>query len=159
MASAAMHVIIDADAGAIDSVMAVMETAFDPGFGEAWQREQCLGIMGLPGVWLTLGLCDDQVKGFTLSRIIADEAELLLIATVPEIRKQGLGALLLENVINNAALRGASRLHLEVREGNPASGLYQRFGFVPVGRRRAYYKGKFGQSFDALTLTMMLEDI
>ena len=158
-ATAAMPVIIDADADAIDSVMAVMDTAFDSDFGEAWRREQCLGILGMPGVWLSLGFSGDQVKGFTLSRIVTDEAELLLIAVIPEVRRQGLGAMLLTNVINSAALRGASRLHLEVREGNPASSLYQRFGFVPVGRRHAYYRGKFGQSFDALTLTRMLEDI
>jgi [ribosomal protein S18]-alanine N-acetyltransferase len=134
----------------------VMDTAFDADFGEAWRREQCLGILGMPGVWLSLGFSGDQVRGFTLSRIVADEAELLLIAVMPAGQRQGLGAMLLENAINNAAGRGASRLHLEVREGNPASSLYRRFGFVPVGRRHAYYRGKFGQSFDALTLTCVL---
>lgn len=151
--------IAEADAGAIDAVMSVMETAFDPTFGEAWRREQCLGILGMPGVWLTLALNADQIKGFTLCRLIADEAELLLIAVEPSAQNQGIGGILLEHAIHCASQKGASRLHLEMREGNPAAQLYQRFGFAPIGRRAAYYRGKFGEAFDALTLTCMLKDI
>jgi Acetyltransferases len=151
--------IIEADEGFIDSVMAVMERAFDPAFGEAWQREQCLGILGMPGVWLTLGMSGGEANGFTLCRMIADEAELLLIAVDPAVRNQGIGGLLLQNAIMRAAHLGASRLHLEMREGNPAATLYRRFGFVEVGRRPAYYRGKFGKPFDALTFTHILKDI
>jgi ribosomal-protein-alanine N-acetyltransferase len=148
--------IAEADASAVESVMAVMETAFDTRFGEAWRREQCLSILGLPGVWLTVARSGELIKGFALSRVIADEAELLLIAVLPEIQGKGIGALLLEDMVKRAASRGATRLHLEVREGNPALSLYHRFGFIPVGRRKAYYHGDFGQSFDALTLTLIL---
>lgn len=151
--------IAEADAGAVDAVMAVMEKAFDPHFGEAWRREQCLSILGLPGVWLTTASQDGKIAGFALSRIIIDEAELLLIAVMPEKRGSGIGAQLLEDMRNRAAQRGASRLHLEVREGNPALGLYQRVGFTPVGRRPGYYRGHFGQSFDALTLSLILKVI
>jgi ribosomal-protein-alanine N-acetyltransferase len=148
--------IAEADANAVESVMAVMETAFDSRFGEAWRREQCLSIMGLPGVWLTIARSGELIKGFALSRIIADEAELLLIAVSPQMQGKGVGALLLEDMVKRATSRGAVRLHLEVREGNPAFSLYDRFGFIPVGRRKGYYRGEFGQSFDALTLTLML---
>jgi ribosomal-protein-alanine N-acetyltransferase len=148
--------VAEADASLIGSVMTVMETAFEARFGEAWAREQCLSIMGLPGVWLTVARSGDMITGFTLSRVIVDEAELLLIAVLPEIQGKGIGALLLEDMVKRATNRGATRLHLEVREGNPAFGLYRRFGFIPVGRRKAYYHGEFGQSFDALTLTLAL---
>lgn len=154
--TAAALSIIDGNASAIDSVMAVMDTAFDPDFGEAWRRDQCLGILGMPGVWLALGLDDGQTAGFALTRIIADEAELLLIAVKPEMHGLGIGALLLQNVIERVAREGAVRLHLEMRDGNPALDLYRRFGFTPVGRRHGYYRGKFGQSFDAVTLTHVL---
>lgn len=151
--------IVEADAAAIDSIMDIMNLAFDPSFGEAWQREQCLGILGLPGVWLSLATRGDQVEGFALSRIVVDEAELLLIAVSPQTRRRGTGAALIDNTINEAKERGAVRVHIEVRDGNPALSLYQRFGFTPVGRRRGYYLGKFGQSFDALTLVHILKDI
>jgi len=139
-------------------VMSVIDRAFDDSFGEAWQREQCLGILGLPGVWLLIGEEAGQIAGFALSRLIVDEAELLLIAVDPQFRRRGIGGRLLEASINQASARGATRLHLEMRVGNPAIDLYQRFGFIPVGRRHDYYRGKLGQSFDALTLTHSLKD-
>ncbi len=52
---------------------------------------------------------------------------------------------------------GARKLHLEVRDGNVALGLYVRSGFVEVGRRRGYYRGTGGQLFDALSLASVLE--
>lgn len=158
-ATTAPIAIVEADAAAIDSVMTVMGQAFDSSFGEAWKREQCLGILGLPGVWLSLAIRDDQVEGFALSRIVVDEAELLLIAVSPQTQGRGTGTLLIDETVREAKARGAMRLHLEVRDGNPALSLYQRFNFIPVGRRRDYYLGRSGQSFDALTLTRILEDI
>lgn len=154
--SIATPILTEAGAEAIEPVMSVMAQAFDRSFGEAWNQEQCLGILGLPGVWLMLASLDNDVTGFTLARVIADEAELLLIAVKPALHRKGIGALLLDTVINGAAKRGATRLHLEVRDGNPALELYQRLGFTAVGRRHGYYRGHFGQSFDALTLSRSL---
>jgi ribosomal-protein-alanine N-acetyltransferase len=54
-----------------------------------------------------------------------------------------------------ATTRGADRLHLEVRDGNPAIKLYSRSGFSEVGRRKNYYTGRDGQIYDALTLTRL----
>ena len=145
--------IAEAGVEAIDQIMLIMQEAFDPNFGEAWTKAQCLGIFGLPGVWLTLATCNERTAGFTLARMIADEAELLLIAVSPQMHKSGIGMMLLDNMIESASSRGATRVHLEVRDGNEALRLYQRSGFSLVGRRTAYYRGKFGQSFDALTLS------
>ena len=51
------------------------------------------------------------------------------------------------------AARGARRLHLEVRDGNPAVGLYRAGrASTPAGRRRNYYHGPDGRTFDAVTL-------
>ena len=46
--------------------------AFDPRFGEAWTRAQCIGILAMPGVWLTLARVGEAVVGFALSRAIMD---------------------------------------------------------------------------------------
>ncbi len=143
---------------AIDGIMEVMEQAFDGGFGEAWNRGQCLGILGLPGVWMTLERDDDGARGFALARVTLDEAELLLIAVKPAFRGQGVGARLLDEVIRSAARRGASRIHLEVRDGNDALRLYSSSGFQQVGRRRGYYTGSHGQTYDALTLMRSTND-
>jgi ribosomal-protein-alanine N-acetyltransferase len=138
-----------ADLGA---VMAVMDDSFDARFGEAWTRSQCAGLLPMPGVWLTLAWEDERVVGFALARAIAGEAELLLLAVRGPIQRRGIGQLLLQRFEADAGARGAARLHLEVREGNHALGLYERAGFALVGRRRNYYSGHGGTAYDALTL-------
>jgi ribosomal-protein-alanine N-acetyltransferase len=137
-----------ADLALVDSIMA---EAFDPRFGEAWTRGQCLGILAMPGVWLTIASLDGKPAGFALSRAVADEAELLLLATRPSLRRRGVAAALLRAMIAQAQAGGAVRAHLEVREGNEAVKLYVASGFSKVGERRNYYRGVSGQTYHALT--------
>jgi len=49
--------------------------------------------------------------------------------------------------------RGMHRAHLEVRDGNGAMTMYLAAGFAQIGRRRKYYHGSDGSTFDALTFT------
>ena len=134
------------------SVMRVMEDSFDPVFGEAWTAPQCAGLLPMAGVWLTLARSEERVIGFALGRIVADEAELLLLAVARSWQGKGVGQMLLDRFAGVAASKGAEQLHLEVREGNHAVSLYSRNGYREVGRRRNYYSGRDGQLFDALTL-------
>jgi len=133
-------------------VMTVMEDSFDPCFGEAWTMAQCAGLLPMPGVWLTLARENEVVLGFTLARLVADEAELLLLAVKSTEQGRGIGRILLEHFEDDAVARGAAQLHLEVREGNHALSLYEQAGFGLVGRRRDYYNGQKGDRYDALTL-------
>lgn len=142
--------------GDIAEVMVTMAEAFDPAFGEAWTAAQCLGILGLPGVWISLARHNGTPVGFALSRVILDEAELLLLGVRPEFRGRNFGTALLERTMLVAATMGAGRLHLEVRQGNGAYQLYTRAGFAEIGRRRGYYRGADGRSFDAITLSLRL---
>lgn len=142
----------------IDEVMMIMADAFDPAFGEAWNRGQCLGMLALPDTWLMLGQTAPgaPTSGFALTRRSLDEAELLLIAVRPNARGAGLGRALIEATAVEAHRRGAERLMLEVRATNPALALYQHAGFEQIGRRRDYYRGAGGQLNDALTLSRPL---
>jgi ribosomal-protein-alanine N-acetyltransferase len=136
----------------LPEVMRVMEDSFDPEYGEAWTSPQCAGLISLPGVWLVLARKAGEPLGFTLSRVVAGEAELLLLAVRRSAQRQGVGAKLLARFISDAATRGAQKLHLEVRNGNAAVQLYKHAGFQEVGRRFNYYRGVSGQLFDAITL-------
>lgn len=142
------------EGGAADlgAVMRVMEDSFDPAFGEAWTSPQCAGLLPMAGVWLSLARQDDDVIGFALGRIVANEAELLLLAVRRSSQGKGVGQMLLDRFASVAASKGAEQLHLEVRQGNHAISLYSRNGYREVGRRRNYYNGRDGQLFDALTL-------
>ena len=138
----------------LDDVMRIMNSAFRPCFGEAWTRSQCLGILPMNGVMMTLAETGRGIAGFSLVRSVADEAELLLLAVDTEEQRRGIGQLLLDEFIARSRERGARRLHLEVRDGNPAVGLYEAAGFLPAGRRRSYYHGPDGEAFDAVTLML-----
>ncbi|MGE0178573.1 MAG: GNAT family N-acetyltransferase [Sphingomonas sp.] len=136
----------------LPAAMAVMDDSFDTAFGEAWTVSQCAGLLPLPGVWLSLAHDRGDVVGFALSRIVAEEAELLLLAVRRAAQNRGIGRTLLEDFGVRAGARGATRLHLEVRDGNAAIALYEKAGFSPVGRRRDYYRGSNGGHHDAITL-------
>lgn len=142
----------------LDAVMAVMSDSFDPCYGEAWTAPQCAGLLPMPGVWLTLAWEGEEAVGFAMGRIVAREAELLLLAVKAGKQHKGVGRRLLEAFVARASARGADRLHLEVREGNHAVKLYSRAGFTQVGRRRNYYSGRDGQIYDALTLARSVPD-
>lgn len=144
--------ILEGSMADIDGVMRVMDASFDPCYGEAWTAPQCASLLSLPGVWLSMARRGDEILGFALARHVAGEAELLLLAVAAKHQKRGLGLLLLEDFMTAAKRRGADRLHLEVRDGNGAAGLYRRAGFTMVGRRKNYYSGRDGQIYDALTL-------
>ena len=141
------------------AMVSVIDAAFDDTYGEAWTAGQCLGILALPGVWLTLAETDGEraIVGFALARVIVDEAELLLIGVQPRHRRAGIGSALLDHTARTARERRAKRLFLEVRHGNAAAKLYERAGFSQIGRRPAYYRGKDGAAFDALSLTISLD--
>ena len=141
----------------LDSVMTIMTAAFDPRFGEGWTRSQCAGILPMSGVSLVVARhSDGQPLGFSLFRSLAGEAELLLLAVGPDHRRNGIGRSLLEEFVTRARADGAARVHLEVRDGNPAVAMYRAAGFDQVGRRSHYYKGRDGSRFDAITLARTL---
>ncbi|MEO5705612.1 MAG: GNAT family N-acetyltransferase [Alteraurantiacibacter sp.] len=143
---------------ALDGIMAVMETAFDPVYGEAWNRRQVGDALLLPHThFVLLDAAGHQPEnageaaGFTLSRQIFDEEELLLIAVAQWARGRGLGHALMRQFLSQSAERGVVRQFLEMRDGNPAQRLYLAHGFAAVGRRIDYYRtGNLGP-LDAIT--------
>lgn len=146
------------DSSDLEGVMAVMSAAFDPGYGEGWSRSQCAGILPLSGVILTIARDDlGQVRGFALQRTIAGESELLLLAVHRSARHGGIGGRLLDQFVDTSRAGGATRLHLEVRDGNPATAMYRAYGFAAAGRRSKYYRGSDGRLFDAVTMALDLK--
>lgn len=147
----------------IDRAMAVMHSAFDSRWGEAWTRRQLSDALMLPHTALLLVGEDGQAPadgtpaaGFALSKSIAGEIELLLIAVRPEHRRTGLGGALLDSLIAGAEADGAESIFLEMRENNPALALYRQRGFIPVGRRKSYYRLSDGTFLDAVTFALTL---
>lgn len=136
----------------LDRIMAVMQAAFDPAYGEAWTRRQVEDALVLGNCHYCLVYSDGEPAGFYLSRHGFEEEELLLIAVDPRFRRRGFAQYLLDDLARQAALRGARRLLLEMRRNNPAAALYRRNGFVPIGERLHYYLTPSGERLDAITL-------
>ena len=94
-----------------------------------------------------------KTVGFSVSRMAADEAEILSIAVAESHRGRGLSHNLLLTHLGHLAGRGVRTVFLEVEENNqPARRLYQRAGFTVVGRRERYYRQSGGEPLDALLM-------
>jgi ribosomal-protein-alanine N-acetyltransferase len=65
--------------------------------------------------------------------------------------------MLLNRFITDARAAGVRKVHLEVRENNPALAIYNAAGFQMVGRRKDYYFGCDGSRLDALTFVNSLD--
>jgi ribosomal-protein-alanine N-acetyltransferase len=146
----------------LDRIMAVMEAAFDPAYGEAWNRRQVADALSMPSTHALVVDTDGAIiandgatprtpAGFVLSRHVLDEEELLLIAVVPGCRRRGIGAALIGHLFDAARGRGITRIYLEMRRGNPALHLYRKLGFTPIGERLNYYRMANGERIDAIT--------
>lgn len=156
----------------LDRIMAVMEAAFDPAYGEAWNRRQVADALAMPSTHALVvddagalipddpgpaGAPAPAPAGFVLTRHVLDEEELLLIAVMPDARQRGVGAALIEHLFAVARTRGTVRVFLEMRRGNPAIHLYRRFGFEPIGERHNYYRMANGERIDAITFMRSIE--
>jgi ribosomal-protein-alanine N-acetyltransferase len=93
------------------------------------------------------------MRGFAISRLAADEAEMLTIVVARSWRGRGVGRDLLREHLSRATLSGARAVFLEVDRDNAAAiALYARFGFVKVGQRQGYYRRPDGKPATALIM-------
>ncbi|MEP2102998.1 MAG: ribosomal protein S18-alanine N-acetyltransferase [Parasphingorhabdus sp.] len=132
-------------------VMRIMHTAFSSTYGESWNEHQCRSMLSLPGTLLMIASIEKQPCGFAISREIAGEEELLMIAVDPQYQNKGIGMTILNRLITDAVENGTSAMFLEVRSNNPAQSMYQKIGFQKIGLRPAYYTGANKEKFDAIT--------
>jgi [ribosomal protein S18]-alanine N-acetyltransferase len=80
------------------------------------------------------------LAGFIISRIAADEAEILSVAVARMQRGRGLAQALLRLHLGRLAGLGVRSVFLEVGEDNEAARrIYDNAGFEDAGRREAYY--------------------
>lgn len=88
---------------------------------------------------------NDEIVGFAGIKLLADKADIMNIAVKKSFRNQGIGSLLLKNVMQLSQEKKLTSIFLEVMEENyPAIHLYKKFGFKQVGIRKNYYQGKNG---------------
>jgi ribosomal-protein-alanine N-acetyltransferase len=117
-----------------------------------WTASEIASILSSP---LAFVLADSG--GFLLGRVVADEAELLTLAVLPDQRRRGVATALVQDFLTTAHQRAAAHAFLEVAANNqPALALYLGAGFALVGRRAGYYRTAGGAPDDALVLSRAL---
>jgi [ribosomal protein S18]-alanine N-acetyltransferase len=142
------------------NIVSRLLSAAQPAFSEARPRDAA-AIAALHAISFRRGWGEDEVyrllldgnvvvhrimirrtlTGFIMSRMAADEAEILSVAIAPGRRGRGLSRPLLAFHLRSLAGRGVRAAFLEVDEQNePARRLYGRAGFREVGRRQGYYE-------------------
>ena len=84
---------------------------------------------------------DNEIIGFAGIKIILDEADIMNIVVKKNFRNNGVGSLLLKNLIELSKDLNISSISLEVDETNiVAINLYKKFDFKEIGNRKNYYK-------------------
>ncbi len=131
---------------------AIHETSFAP--ADRWGVQAIGLLLGLPAHFAVLAAMGDRPVGFAIGRAVADEAEVLTLAVLPDARRAGAGRALMLALSDAAARLRAEAMFLEVAESNAAArALYAGLGAAEIGRRRAYYP----DGGDALVLRLPLK--
>jgi len=124
------------DPADLDVVLAIERACFT----SAWTRESYLVELSNPSSWYVVARHAGEVIGYGGMWVIGDEAHVTTLAVHRARRRRGLGSLLLSQLLDVAAARGAAKATLEVRERNlAAQSLYEKFGFEKAGELFRYY--------------------
>ena len=110
-------------------------------FSLPWDEASVAGELTNPlSLWL-VAVEDGELAGYVGSQSVMGEADMMNLAVKPEYRRRGVGEKLVQKLAEDLKAQKVYCLTLEVRASNaPAIALYEKLGFVPVGRRPGYYR-------------------
>lgn len=131
--------------------LAALESAC---FAHPWSEKSLAETLG-NGRALFLAAEDaGETVGYLGMEYVLDEGGITNVAVFPVHRRQGIADALIKELLRRAKALGLATVTLEVRAGNAAAiALYQKNGFVPVGRRKNYYTSP---TEDAILMTVTL---
>jgi ribosomal-protein-alanine N-acetyltransferase len=126
-------------------------------FRRGWSEEEVDGLLTARNVIAHRAMAGRRMAGFIMSRIAADEAEILSVAVGHAWQGHGLGHKLLTLHLRRLAGLGTRTVFLEVGEDNAAATkLYARNGFEEISRRANYYGGGSGRDSGNPTTALVL---
>jgi len=126
----------------IPQIMAIECEAFSP----PWTHDALLSEIHRGDSFFAVACMDDgstrkaTVLGFVIFRQMADEGELLQIASDKAARRCGVADMLMGAALGFAGSNNIRSIFLEVRKSNEAAiALYKKHGFSSVRFRKDYY--------------------
>ena len=128
--------VIKMNASHVDAIAALEKRCFS----DPWSVNSITSELNNPlSLWL-VAVDGETVAGYVGSQSVLGWADMMNIAVAPAYRRQGVGEKLILDLIRLLQEEKVTCLTLEVRASNePAIGLYEKLGFVQVGRRPNYY--------------------
>jgi len=97
-------------------------------------------ILSGPGGYAVVAFREECVIGYSIAWFVVDEVHLVNVAVSGECQGQGIGSLLLNDLIDKACAEGKLIITLEVRKSNTgAQEFYRGFNFERIGVRPRYY--------------------
>lgn len=109
-------------------------------FADPWSERSISSEITNPlSLWIVA--CDgDAVVGYVGSQSVVGEADMMNLAVSAQYRRQSIAQRLVTALEEKLSAFGVRSLTLEVRDSNvPAIALYNKLGYVQVGRRPNYY--------------------
>jgi RimJ/RimL family protein N-acetyltransferase len=102
---------------------------------------------------------DGRLVGEVNAHVTGGRADIGM-AVASDYRGRGIGAALLDAVVEWARTNGAHKVTLQVWPHNIAArSLYERFGFVEEGRLVRHYRRRNGELWDAVVMGLVLDDV
>ena len=109
-------------------------------FSVPWSEKSIASELGSEYSYWLVAVEEGQVAGYVGSQSSPPESDVMNVAVFPQYRGRGIGESLMCTLMEDLKARGMESLTLEVRASNaPAIGLYEKLGFLQVGRRPRYY--------------------
>ena len=110
-------------------------------FSDAWSENSIRSELSIKlSLWL-VAVDGDRVAGYIGSQTVLGWADMMNLCVSPDYRRQGLGEQLTAELERQLRENRVECLTLEVRVSNaPAIALYEKLGFVQVGKRPRYYE-------------------
>jgi len=107
-----------------------------------WSRASIASeLYNANAIFLVLQTPENQIIGFACSSLILDEVHILETVVCPDFRNGGLGYMLINRLLTEAADKDAARACLEARLSNrPAIRVYEKCGFEKDAVRKKYYQ-------------------
>ena len=110
-------------------------------FSDPWSEQSVASELDNKLAFWLVATEDDAVAGYIGSQTVMDETDVMNVAVHPDYRRQGIAEALVKELVENLKKMGSHCLTLEVRASNaPAIALYEKLGFIQIGRRKNYYR-------------------
>lgn len=110
-------------------------------FSMPWSKQAFADALAYGQALFYTAVIDENVVGYCGIYLAADEGEITNVAVAPKFRRLGIAESMLQELLSEAAIRGAHQIFLEVRVSNTSAiKLYEKLSFSVVGCRKGFYQ-------------------